>query len=97
MTDKTTVQIRFDGVEQPYRCARKAADFAFRVAPKTPPRKARPTIAAAVAWIALNDECAEMDADVVAGFISVVLAADLFGVSAETIAKKVVRYREEHA
>jgi hypothetical protein len=53
----------------------------------------RPTYKAAIHWIAFNDETAEMDAEVVAGFISVCLVADLFGADTRSVAIDVVRCR----
>ena len=56
----------------------------------------RPTLANAVQWIAMNDETAEMNVDVIATFISTTLVADLFGKDPNAIAKKVwtIRARE---
>jgi hypothetical protein len=50
-----------------------------------------------IAWIALNDEPTEMDAQVVGGFISTILLADLFGVEPARVAEDVVRYRHKGA
>lgn len=47
-----------------------------------------------VEWIALNDEAGSSDAEDVAGYISTLLLADLFGVEPERVARDVVRYRE---
>lgn len=56
-------------------------------------RKPRPTIRAAVEWIAYNDEPSDRDVESVSDMISVVLAAELFTVAPEAIAKKVVAMR----
>lgn len=48
----------------------------------------------AIDFIALNDEAAERDPELVAGFVTVVLVASIFGVEPERVAKDVVRYRE---
>ena len=50
-----------------------------------------------VAWIAENDEPAEMDHDTVAGLISVCLLADLFGKEATEVAAAIIRLREKAA
>lgn len=50
-----------------------------------------------VEWIALNDDPAAGDAqevEAVAGYISTMLLADLFGVSSEDVAKDIIRYRK---
>lgn len=49
----------------------------------------------AVQWIADNDETAEQDPNVMKDLISVLLVADLFGVSPETVAQEIVAYRRE--
>ena len=53
----------------------------------------RPTLTRAVEWIAFNDEPTCMDEEVVSGFISVLLVADLFGKESHEIAKRVVDTR----
>ena len=40
-----------------------------------------------VAWVAENDEPNELDAEIIAGFISTSLLADLFGKSVEAVAR----------
>jgi len=53
----------------------------------------------AVEWIALNDDNGAPDAreaDAVAGLISTILVAHLFGVERERVARDVVRYRIKH-
>ena len=50
----------------------------------------------AVAWIAWNDEPTEDDEEVVAGSISVILIADIFGVEPARVARDVVRHRRQH-
>lgn len=57
----------------------------------------RPTIKAAVAWIALNDEPGDLDVESVASFISTLLVADLFGVAPVVIARKIVKHRRDEA
>lgn len=58
-------------------------------------RATRPSLQRAVEWIALNDNPADHeDVDAVAGYISTILVADLFGIEAEKVARKVVAYRE---
>jgi hypothetical protein len=47
--------------------------------------------------IALNDEPAEMDVEVVSAMISVALLADLFGIESLRVAGDVVRYRTDAA
>lgn len=47
-----------------------------------------------IQWIAENDEPEEMDPEVISGFISVCLLADLFGVTTEKVAKAVVAYKK---
>lgn len=48
-----------------------------------------------VAWIAQNDEAGEDDLDVVAEMISVLLLADLFDKTPETVASDVLRRRQK--
>jgi len=50
----------------------------------------------AVAWIALEDDAGSEDAldpEVVDGYVTTKLVADLFGVDSERVAADVVRYR----
>lgn len=54
----------------------------------------RASYRAGVRWIAVNDEPAEYDAEVVAALISVLLLADLFGVEPERVARDVLRERQ---
>jgi hypothetical protein len=52
----------------------------------------------AVAWIAENDDAGSIDAtdlDVVSGYISVLLIADIFQKNAIAVANDVVRYRKK--
>ena len=49
-----------------------------------------------VAWIADNDEPADLDPCSVAGYISTLLLADLFSVKPERVAADVVRHRADH-
>lgn len=54
----------------------------------------RPTYERAVRWIADNDETAEMDPAKMVDLISVLFAADIWGVKPEQIARDVVKVRE---
>jgi hypothetical protein len=54
----------------------------------------RPGYREAVRWIAANDEPTDLDAFNVAGYLTTVLVADLFGVDAERVAGDVVKLRE---
>lgn len=47
-----------------------------------------------VDWIACNDEPSDRDLASVAGFISVILLATIFGVDAERVAADVIRQRK---
>lgn len=52
-----------------------------------------------IAWIALNDDPASPDSkrpEIVAGYVSSCLLADLFGVPMEKVGRAVVRYRRKH-
>ncbi len=53
----------------------------------------RPRYRDGVQWIADNDEGGNMDPESVAGQISTLLLADLFGVEPERVAKDVVKAR----
>jgi hypothetical protein len=56
----------------------------------------RPTLKAAIEWIALNDETAERaDEEAVASFISTMLVADVFNTTPELIAARVIKLRRE--
>lgn len=55
----------------------------------------RPSLKAAIQWIALNDETAETDPEIIAQFISVALVADLWGHTPRDVADLVVRQRAE--
>lgn len=48
-------------------------------------------------FIAMNDEPAELEEDVVAGLATVLLVSELFGVERERVARDVVRYRKKEA
>lgn len=51
----------------------------------------------AVAWIAENDSAGDKPvAEDIAGFISTLLVADLYGVNAERVAFDVIAYRAKH-
>jgi len=51
----------------------------------------------AVAWIAENDCAGELSpVDEIAGFVSTLLVADLYGVNAERVAFDVIAYRHKH-
>lgn len=54
----------------------------------------RPGYREAVAWIALNDEAACVDLEEVQFQISVLLIADIFGISEERVGIDVIRYRK---
>lgn len=47
-----------------------------------------------VAWIAVNDEPDERDAEIVAEYVSTALLADLFGKRDSEVGRDVVAYRE---
>ena len=49
----------------------------------------------AIAWIAEMDESAERDTEVMEGVATVILVADLFGVTTARVAHDVVRRREK--
>lgn len=53
----------------------------------------RPRYRDGVQWIADNDEGRNVDPETVAGQISTLLLADLFGVEPERVAKDVIRIR----
>jgi hypothetical protein len=58
----------------------------------------RPGYREACCWIAMNDEAGAPDAldtEVVAGYISVALVADLFGVDCLRVALDVCRHRRQ--
>ncbi len=55
----------------------------------------RPGYREAIFWIAMNDEPGEGDYEVIAGLISVVLVADLFGVEAHKVAADVIIKRRK--
>ena len=55
----------------------------------------RPSYRDGVEIIALNDDAEEMDPEVVAGYVSVMLLAELFGRERERVAADVVRRRGE--
>lgn len=48
-----------------------------------------------VAWIANNDEPGEEDPEVIRGFISTLLLADIFGVPEEKVAADIVKARKK--
>ena len=50
-----------------------------------------------VFWIAWNDEPTDRDADAIAGYISTLLLADLFGVDPYRVANDVLRLRQKEA
>jgi hypothetical protein len=52
-----------------------------------------PTYLKAVAWIVHNDEPNELNLEIISGFISVCLVADLFGESTEKVAKDVLFFK----
>lgn len=54
----------------------------------------RPTITAAIRWIAENDEPAELNAANMADLVSVLMVADLFGADPHDVAATVVTERK---
>lgn len=57
----------------------------------------RPTYREAVAWIALNDNTAAGDSvETIAGYISTLLVADLFGAEPRLVAVDIERCRYRH-
>ena len=56
-------------------------------------RSKRASIREAVFWIAANDDPVEMDPETVGGQISVLLVADIFGLTPENVAQRVTRER----
>ena len=58
----------------------------------------RASYRAAIEWIALNDDAGSKDAlipEVVSGYVSSVLVADLFGVEDSKVGADVVRFRQK--
>lgn len=55
----------------------------------------KPTYKKSVAWIADNDEPMEYDLEVLAGFISVCLVADLFDKAPSRVAFDVVQLKKK--
>ena len=49
----------------------------------------------AVEWIAVEDEPDDLDVDVVSGYLTVHMVADLFGKDTVTVARAVVRKRKQ--
>lgn len=47
----------------------------------------------AIDWVVSNDECAEMDEDVIAYLVSVAMIADLWAVHETVIAAEIVKRR----
>lgn len=76
---------------------RRFGDAYATVSPLTAPRMKRASYRLGVEIIALNDEPAEMDPEVVQGLASVMLLAELFGVTQARVAEDVVAYREKEA
>jgi hypothetical protein len=60
-------------------------------------QRRKPTITEAYEWIAHNDEPDEMDEEVVAGFVTVALVADVFGATTTHVAKRVIQIRKRMA
>lgn len=54
------------------------------------------TYKSVVEWIALNDEPLDLDHKSIAQYISVQLAADIYGVTATSLARDIKAYRIEH-
>lgn len=59
-------------------------------------RMKRASYREAVEWIAMNDDNAETDPEVVRYQVTVLLVADLFRLEAERVARDVLRYRAKH-
>ena len=57
----------------------------------------RASYRAGVYWIAMNDEPGEGSQEVVAGFISTLLLADLFGAEPQRVARYIIRRRRKEA
>lgn len=77
----------------------KSASQVLATLRQRPRLRKRASYREGVEWIALNDDAGSPDAqvrDVVAGYISTCLLADLFGFARERVAKDVVRYRGKH-
>lgn len=53
----------------------------------------KPAYGDAVLWLAMNDETQEHDQEAIAGFVTTLLAADLFGVEPRTLANDIIRAR----
>lgn len=51
------------------------------------------TLRYAATWIALNDDTDVTDAEEIAGFVSVILAADMLGVSPTTVGNAIAEMR----
>lgn len=67
------------------------------ISPVRAPRMKRASYREGVEIIALNDEAAELDEEMVVGLASVMLLAELFGVDQERVVRDVVRFRKKHA
>lgn len=48
-----------------------------------------------VAWIAANDETADLDVESVAGFVSTLLLADLFNKEPAKVARDIIKIRRD--
>jgi hypothetical protein len=53
----------------------------------------RASYRAGVAWIAVNDEPTDRDAESIAGYVSTLLLADLFAIEPDRVAADVLRAR----
>ena len=58
-------------------------------------RRKRPSLKAAVEWIALNDDTADMNPASVGSSVSVLLVADLFGANSYALALRIVEIRRK--
>ena len=50
-----------------------------------------------MAWIAENDDAGTLDADIIAGYVSTLLLADLFHKEPAVVAQDIVRVRNARA
>lgn len=55
----------------------------------------RPSLKAAIEWVALNDDPSEMDQEVVIETITVGMLADLYGKTTSEISRRIVKIRRE--
>lgn len=60
-------------------------------------QKPKLTLDEAIALVALNDEPGEMRAEEIKGYMSVVVVADIYGLTALGVARKIAAYRRKEA